>query len=157
MSVNWDSVLARLQSYPEHVHVTLPPCPYERIMAVEKQLGALPDSTRDMLGHFNGAELFNRTGPLVTMFGISLVPALPAFEWAPDWYIDKFTEIWRSGRNEGDDWALAMMNYGGVVLLDATGTTKEWDSATKMWSPERKSLDEWIEDIFREGDAFLRD
>jgi hypothetical protein len=157
MNVDWGDVLARLRSYPAPIHNILPPCPDERIKAVEKQLGALPQPLADMLAHFNGAELFINGMPLVTIFGISRIPPLPPLEWAPDWYIDKFTAICRSVRDQQDDWAIAMMNYGGLILLDAEGTTEEWDTAQNMWGPREWTLAEWIEEILCEGDAFLKD
>ncbi len=157
MKVDWDGVLTRLRSYPARVHKILPRCPEERIKAVEEQLGALPGSLSDMLAHFNGARLFINGGPLVSIFGISLIPPLPPLEWAPDWNIDRFSTIWRSVRNQQNDWAIAMMNYGGLILLDAESTTKEWDTAQNTWGPREWTFPEWIEEILCEGDAFLKD
>jgi hypothetical protein len=117
----------------------------------------MPDGLIEMLPHFNGAELFDRCGPMLTIFGISTIPALPPLEWAPDWQIDKYTPAWRQASpHRENQWAIGMTNYGGLIILDNDGTVKQWDKSRRIWEDNQWTLDEWVEDIFREGDAFLK-
>jgi hypothetical protein len=155
----WDDFVRRLDSYPPGTDTFLPPCSEERLQAVESELGRLPAGIIDMLKHFNGANLFKCPGQLVAVFGISTIPPLPAFEWGVDTYIDKFTPLWRAaGENRQNDWAIAMMNYGGLVIVDAAERVREWDTAVGEWDPRSfDGLAEWAEDILSEGDAFLKE
>ncbi len=156
MNVNWEDVLRRLHSYPDRVHKILPACSMDRILAVDEELGKMPETLSQMLRQFNGAELFIDGGPLVTIFGISTEPPLPPLEWATEWYIDKFTPKWRSaGRNRDSDWAIAMTNYGRLILLEQSGLVKEWDTSQRQWSRGTFTFDEWIEETLREGDAYV--
>ena len=101
------------------MHRLRPPCPPERIRAVQDALGALPAVLTEMLGYFNGAELFFIGMPFITVFGISEIPPLSPLQWAPDWYVDKFTPAWRKasvGRDK--DWVIAMKNYGALAVLE---------------------------------------
>jgi hypothetical protein len=157
MKPNWKQVLSYLRAYPPQIHRILPPCPEERLETVQKELGKMPDALSDMLRHFNGARLFLRNGPLVSIFGISTIPPLPPLEWAPDWHIDKFTPAWRSSHNRPSDWAIGMTNYGGLILLDQEGTVKEWDTSQNTWSPNEWSFDEWMSEMMREGDTYLNE
>lgn len=153
MMFDWDAFLVRLQAYPSHFHHFLPPCPGERIEAVEKDLGKLPATLKAMLKCFNGAELFLRS---FSLFRISTVPPLPPFEWAPEWCIDAFTPKWRAaGSNRQGDWAIAMTNYGGLVLLDANETIKEWDTGQSTWLVKNLPFGEWIEKVIREGEVIM--
>jgi SMI1 / KNR4 family (SUKH-1) len=155
MKVDWEQVLNRLRAHPPRIHNILPPCSEDRIEAVQRELGKLPDILIDMLKHFNGAELFIRGGPYVSIFGISTVPPLPPLEWAPDWYIDKFTPGWRSSWNEQSVWVIAVMSYGGVIVLEPDGTIKEWDSSERKWGPGKPSLGDWVEAVMSEGDVVM--
>lgn len=74
---DWDAFVVRLRAYPFHFHRILPPCPGERIEAVEKEIGELPQTLWEMLKRFNGAELFIAGSPLVSFFRISTSPTLP--------------------------------------------------------------------------------
>jgi hypothetical protein len=155
VKVNWEQVLTRLRAYPPQVHSILPPCPEERIEAVQRELGVMPGTLVDMLRHFNGARLFDRHGPLVSVFGITSIPPLPPLEWAPDWHIDQFTPAWRSAFKRPGDWVFAVMNYGNKFALAPDGTVKEWDSSERKWRPGMPGLSEWVEWILREGGEFL--
>lgn len=161
MAVNWADVLDRLRSYPASVQRFRPPCPKDRIEIVQQQLGMLPAELSDMLNHFNGAKLFDAGagGSMVSLFGTTEDPPLPRFEWGVDWYIDTFTPAWRAavGVSRQDDWVVAMMNYGDLIILDKNGTVREWDTAVKFWSPNVLSFAEWIEDILRQGDNYLKE
>jgi hypothetical protein len=111
-----------------------------------------------MLQHFNGAHLFDtgRGGHMISLFGISEEPPLPKFEWAPEWTIDRFTPEWRAaGVNRKGDWAIGMMNYGELVLFTARDRIKKWDTAERHFAPETMSLEEWIQELFDDGDDFL--
>lgn len=156
MNVDWSRVMERLGSYAPGVHNILRPCEQGRIEAVEQELGKLPEPLIAMLRHFNGAELFISALPLVTVFGISPIRTIPALEWAPDWYIDKLSVQWRSSHNRPRDWTIAMTNYGGLIVLGDDGMLREWDTGQAKWSPRKAGFAEWIEEILREGDAYLQ-
>jgi hypothetical protein len=158
MNPDWQQVLRRLRDYPPSIHKLLPPCPQERLQIVQTALGKMPDALADMLEHFNGAELFQRNGPLVTLFGISTVPQLSAIEWAADWYVDRFTPEWRAaGLNGQADWAVGMMNYGGLILLHEDGLIKEWDTSEGIWLVKQLPFREWIEKVMKEGELIIAD
>lgn len=155
---DWDSFLSRLRKYPLDFHRILPPCPRERVEAVEEEFGKLPQTLADMLERFNGAKLFCCPNPIVNIFRISTIQQLPILEWAPEWCIDTFTSKWRaasSGRNR--DWAVAMNNYGGLVLLDLDGNVKEWDIGVGEWVFEALPLEQWIEEMMSEGEAIMHE
>jgi hypothetical protein len=156
MMFDWGDFLVRLRAYPSHFHRILPPCPRERIEAVEKELGRLPTTLTAMLRHFNGAKLFLSAAPSFSLFGISLEPPLSPLEWAPEWCIDSFTPQWRAaGSNRHDDWAIAMTNYGGVILLDRNECIKEWDTTQSAWLSNNLPLGKWVQNVIREGDAIM--
>src|SRR5262245_33109778 len=149
--VDWDSVAACLHSYPEQVNLLRPPCPPERIKEVEARLGNLPASVLTMLRTFNGGELFNRCGPLVTIFGLSLPNDPPDL----DWYIDRFTAAWRPRIIGPTGWVIGIMNYGAVFVINDASVIREWDSAQQQWSRSPRSVEEWLNWLFAEGDVFL--
>jgi hypothetical protein len=155
MMVNWDDFLRRLWSYPPGTNTILPPCPEDRIKSVEEQFGMVPKELVNMLRHFNGAKLFRRSIPLASIFGISPIPLLPPLEWAPEWTIDQYTPRWRTSTNRLTDWPIAIMNYGGLILLSGDGTIREWDRSQGKWSPMSFTFNEWTDNLFREGDAYL--
>lgn len=156
MMFDWGAFLNRLRAYPSYFHQILPPCPSERINAVENELGKLPTVLKAMLRHFNGAKLFLSAGPSFSLFGVSTIPPLPPFEWAPNWYIDKFTPLWRTaGSNRQSDWAIAMTNYGGLILLDGDGAIKEWDTGQSTWLSKSLPFGEWMEKVISEGEIIM--
>jgi hypothetical protein len=156
MTFDWGALLCRLRPYPPEYHRFLAPCPQERITAIEQEIGSLPPTLRRMVEHFNGAELFNGSGPMLTVFGLSTVPPRPPLEWAEDWHIDKFTPTWRtSGGDRNDDWALGMTNYGGLILFNEYRGVKEWDTSTRKYTLEDMSLNDWIERVLSEGETMV--
>jgi hypothetical protein len=109
-----------------------------------------------MVTQFNGAELFICGAPFVTLFRFSSKPPLSALEWAPGWCIDTFTAQWRAARTDRRfDWAIAMTNYGGLILLDADGAVNEWDTGEGNWITRNLPLEQWIENIIIEGEAAM--
>jgi len=155
--LDWDEFVARLRMQAHGLHRLLEPCPEDRIQSVQKEFGELPLILATMVRRFNGSELFIVGGPLVTLLGISTVPPPPPLEWAPEWYIDKLTAKWRAeGRRRDADWAIAMTNYGGLVLLDSNGSVKEWDTADGRWLSKDRPFKDWIEGIMREGETMVR-
>jgi hypothetical protein len=153
---DWDAFVARLRAYPAGFHRLLPPCADDRVQAVQRELGKLPQTLEEMLKRFNGAELFISGSPLVSFFRISTMPRLHHLEWASEWCIDAFTRKWRAAASDRqDDWAIAMTNYGGLVLLDAGGTVKEWDTGECTWLSGNLPLDEWIEKVINEGEVIM--
>jgi hypothetical protein len=158
MTVDWKAFLRRLRAYPTGIHKIRPPATQERIRAVEEKVGKLPSELADMLGLFNGAELFKKNGFMLSLFGLTEEPPLPPFEWGEEWYIDRFTPMWRhEGKNRQNDWAIAMMNYGELILLDGQGKIKKWDTSERTWAPGNVSFDQWLEEVLREGDEFLNE
>jgi len=111
-----------------------------------------------MLLHFNGARLFKKSVPFVSIFGISTIPPLPPLRWAKDWYIDKFTPTWRLGEsNRQTEWPIAMMNYGGLVILEGEDKIKQWDTVQKKWELKHWRFNEWVESILTSGDSYLKE
>lgn len=155
--MNWKQTLNQLGEYPKELHRLLPPCPEHRMLDVQRHLGKMPRVLVEMLAHFDGAELFLKNGPFVTIFGISPETPLDPFEWAPDWYIDKFTPSWRSGHKVEDEWAVAMTNYGSLTIVDSNGLVRCWDTAQNTWDAKRRPFEEWMEATLREGDAYLKE
>jgi predicted secreted protein len=53
MKVNWQKIHELLVSYPKGSHNILAPCPEKRIIDIEKELGAIPDTLNSPLkkGH----------------------------------------------------------------------------------------------------------
>jgi hypothetical protein len=153
---DWDAFLVRLGAYPPDWHRLLPPCPSERVREAEKQCGKLPVTLKEMFTRFNGAQLFCSPNPCVSIFRISTSPPPPPFEWAPEWCIDAFTPKWRaSGSDRERDWAIAMTNYGGLILLDQDGTIKEWDTAVSTWLVNKVPFSKWIEKQIKEGEIVM--
>jgi hypothetical protein len=126
------------------------------LIGLEKEFGKLPSTLREMLERFNGAELFLSGGPFVTLFRISSIPPLPALEWAPDWCVDSITRRWRAqGSNRAGDWAIAMTNDDGLVLLCADETVNEWDTAQCILSSKNVPFEEWMANLTDEGRALI--
>jgi hypothetical protein len=147
-----------LQTYPPTYHRLLAPGPPERIEAAERQLGTMPTTLKDMLQHFNGAELFIGGLPMLTIFGATTIPPLPPLEWAEDWYIDKLTPDWRmSGSNRDKDWAIGMTSYGGLILFNESYGISEWDTGESRWVFESIVLDDWVEKVIADGEAMMAD
>lgn len=153
--MNWNQFIDRLKAYPNGLHKLLPPCPKDRIDAIECELGVLPSSFAEMLVCFNGAELFGKYGPMITLFGISTIPPLPKMEWATDWYIDKFTPTWRSTQGRPNDWVIGIWNYGTLVILDSNNIVQEWDWSQRTWESTYSEISDWVERVVRDGDELL--
>ncbi len=157
MSLDWTEFLNRLHAYPPDIVTIRPPCSPVRVVTVEKEFEELPRALIDLVCCFNGAKLFRHCGALLRIFGISEDQPLSKFEWAEDWYIDKFTPKWRAaGAGRDSQFAIGMKNYGGVILFE-NGLIKEWDTAQREWSSSSYKLDDWLEIVLRDGDNFLRE
>jgi hypothetical protein len=156
----WAGFMERIRSYAPRVHELRPPCKQDRIDGAERELGDLPHALLQMLRYFNGAHLFDtgRGGHMISLFGISEEPPLPEFDWAPEWTIDKFTPAWRAaGVDRKDDWAIAMFNDGMLILLTGHNRIKKWETALREFAPGTMSLDEWLEEVFDEGEVYLKE
>lgn len=126
--------------------------------AVELELGIMPLTLKEMLSQFNGAKLFVRAIPFLRLFRVSTVPAPSPLEWAPEWCIDTYTRKWREADNGRDnDWAFAITNYGGLLLLDETESIKEWDTQQGVWLARDVLLTEWIEKMICDGEQMMND
>jgi hypothetical protein len=157
MSLDWTDALARLKRYPEETHLFRPPCPDDRIQEVELALGSIPEPIKDMLRRFNGARLFMKYIQMITVFGVSVTPAPPEFDWGPEYWIDKYTPVWRETRQRPRDWVIAVSNYGGISVLQDDGRIREWDTGAYRWGPMDENFDDWIERILKEGDEYMNE
>lgn len=155
MALDWHAFVKRFNRYPNGTHNILPPCSTERFRAMEAELGACPIALREMLSHFNGAELFIDFMPLLTVFGVSPTIPVSETEWASNWYIDRFTPKWRAAGERDGDWAIAITNYGGVTILDSANTCGEYDASEGRWLSRGVALEDWLESVFFEGDRYL--
>ena len=151
MTLKWDSFISQLNEFPEGTHNFVPAGPETRIAKVEAEFGKMPSSLIEMVRHCNGAQLFCNTGPLITLFGISPRRRVSRFEWAPDWYIDKFTRVWREVNPESDLWAFAMWNFGCLMVLSGNGRVREWDMSVRDWGQSFRSMNQWYEFVIDEG------
>jgi len=157
MNEAWEEFASRLRTYPAGVHKLLPPCSEERLNEVQASLGTMPNDLADMLRRFDGAQLFIKHGPLLSIFRSSINPSLSSMEWAADWCIDQYTPAWRASHHRPTDWAIGMMNYGGLILLDKEGSVREWDTSQHTWEPRTWTIEEWLARILEEGDAYLNE
>lgn len=127
------------------------------VAAVQSALGRFPEDLAGMVRNFNGGKLFVKGIQMVCIFGLSAAQPLPP-ERGYDWYIDKFTPKWRAaGSGRDSDWAFAMMNYGGLIIMHGDGSIAEWDTAQRIWGARSPNLATWFETILREGDAYMKD
>jgi hypothetical protein len=141
--------------YSSNVHRINPPCPEDRIAAVEQQLGPMPEDLRAMLMLFNGGQLFIKASALASVFGLAKLPAEPHPISGGEWCIEEFTSKFRSSGSERQEWEICMKSYGVLTLLDTTGATRQWDTARGEWSGKRVSFNDWLDDLVQEGDAYL--
>ena len=155
MKIEWQLFLERLNAFGTEAHKILPPCAEDRLEAIQAQLGKMPTALVEMLRTFDGAQLFDNGGPLVSIFGISTIPPLPPLEWAPDWYIDKFTPVWRA-KQKRNDWAIGITSYGVLFLMDQEGAISKWDTGQKGWESRNQLLGQWMEELMREGESYLK-
>lgn len=156
MKFDWDILLTRLCTYPSNYHQVLPPCPNDRVAIVEQQIGTMPQTLKEMFERFNGAEFFIAGLPLLTLFRISTVPSVPSLEWGENWYVDKLTPKWRAASSNRDrDWAIGMMNYGGLILFDEFRGVKEWDVGEGRWLLRDIHFFDWIEKVMSAGELMM--
>lgn len=164
MNVNWETIMRRLQAYPAGIHELIPLCSQTELARLSDMFGPVPRSLAQMLRHFNGARLFirpNGGGEFITVFGATDLPPPPPLVEPSGWSIDKFTSRWRSAkdpsRDRSGDWAIGVMNYGGLIVLGSNEKVREWDTAQAVWDSKELDIPEWIENLFQDGDAFLRE
>jgi hypothetical protein len=125
----------------------------ERIEAVERQLGELPATVKNMLGHFNGAKLFDSC---IRLFGITTVTPLSPLEWTPELCIDTYTPRWRAaGSNRQGDWAIGITNYGGLILFERNEMVKEWDTGQSIWLLKSIKFVDWMENVISEAEVAM--
>jgi hypothetical protein len=155
VTVDWKTIMARLNGQGG-THCFLPPCPEKLIEIVQGNLGIMPNDLTGMLREFNGAKLFDRSGPLIRVFGITPITPLPPFEWAPDWTIDKYTPAWREAAPGRDrEWTIAMKSYGALAILSENGAINEWEKSTRSWGANYANFQEWIDAVLAEGELFM--
>ena len=49
------------------------------------------------------------------------------------------------------------MSYGELIVLNGQGTVRMWDRSQQAWSPGTSSFAQWIEELLREGEAYLKE
>jgi len=153
MEMNWQWFVGELREYPAGIHQLRPPCDNESLERLRCALGEPPSVVRGMLETFDGAKLFNRCGPMLTIFGVSAQIDRDPLEFAPDWYIDKYTPAWRSSIGS-EGWVLGMMSYGGLVVLD-NEVVREWDIVHHEWISDELTVRAWAERILHDGNECL--
>ena len=144
-----------LDDFPLGFHQFQRPCTENRIQYLEQILGPAPAVIHSMLRQCNGAKLFVNLAPLVTLFGVSPIEPEVADDWAPDWYIDKFTVAWRKSNGTDSDWAIAMTNYGGLAILSVDGNVREWDIASHCWISDAVPIGVWMDQIIVDVDEYM--
>jgi hypothetical protein len=154
----WNEFLTKLL-LPGIIHRIYSPCSSKDIQQVEKKFGKIPNDLLKMLNVFNGAILFiGSGGEFITFFKTSIKSSSPDPEWAPDWYIDKFTHEWRATKEaKATDWAIAMTNYGGLVIMHEDGSISEWDTAINGWTFNNMVLNQWMDVVIKEGNKMLNE
>jgi hypothetical protein len=150
--VYWSRFLEALRSSPPEAHKLRPPCHLARIKEVEIQLGTIPSDLAEMLQYFNGGELFVKTMPLFTLFGLSEPTDPPDF----DWFIDRYTPALRSRHMlRSTDWVIGIFNHGVVAILGEEMSVREWDSGQQEWNPDQLPYADWLEKVLAEGALYL--
>lgn len=155
MQSTWDHFISGLKADPDGTHHLCDACPEERILNVQREIGNLPEILAEMVRRFNGAELFVNAIPLVTLFGISPLRAVSQIDWPSEWYIDKYTRLWRASNPRSDEWAFAMTNYGGLMLVNHGEQVREWDTNASRWVGPSSSIDDWQKNVLVEGHAYM--
>jgi hypothetical protein len=149
--VNWQTFVDTLKNQPVGHHRLRPPGSAERVIEVVSELGEMPQDLVSILGHFNGAELFIRAIPLVTLFGLSSAET-PARN---DWFVDRFTRNWREKLQRPTDWIIGVTNYGGVLALVDDAHLREWDSSQQSWTTSPINLESWLVTLLDQGAEYM--
>jgi hypothetical protein len=147
-----DDFVQHLHSYPETYHALIRPANQEDVSTLEHELGTLPPSLRRWLEHHNGGELYLRSGPLLTLFGVSDSDSFaPSYGWS----IRTFTKEWRQRMPRATEWVIGIRNDGRLILLGGDGYVKEWDTNLKKWSGHPMPLSDWLTFVAKEGQEYL--
>jgi hypothetical protein len=140
----------------------LPPCPDERIEAVERALGDIPPVVKDMLGRFNGGTLFKTTPLVVRLLGVSPASPYPPEQWPAELCIDHYTAKWRANIVERrHDWVIAVTRLGGAdqsalgIICDADGFIHKRNLVDDKWVERYVPFREWMGEVVTHGDALL--
>ena len=143
------TVLKKGLALPAACHNVNEPCSRLDIDGLAGSLGPLPESLRQLLSAFDGAELFIDAIPLVTFFGsgVSRPHSIPDLRTN--------TTTWRSSRSSSSEWVFGAMSYGGYLVIDTIGTIREWDSAQHAWFGESFSSDQLVQRLLAEGPSYL--
>lgn len=149
---DWERVMERLRSYSPGVNVLRDGCNADRIAQISSELGSVPPQLRELLRHFNGAELFVDAIPLVTLLGIPLA----SDRGGAGRFIDHYTQSWRREYQRPHDWVIGIKNYGALIVLSDDGLVREWEPTSRAWGNGPWRFEEWIETLLVDGDAYLR-
>lgn len=158
MLSKWNDMFARLRLAPHGQHQIYPAANLGQIEQLENRLGSLTKNLRSMLAEVNGAELFISGLPLVTLFPVTATADLQKIGWPKDWYIDEMTAWWRGNghTDRSTDWALGIMNYGGLILQERPDEFSEWDTAHAGWIQRHVSMSDWIDSVLTQGKAAIK-
>ncbi len=110
----------------------------------------MPADLVRMYEAFDGAKLFIDGIHLIQFLGISG----SGESLDSDLGIRAYTQHWREKSGRANDWAIAMTNYGSLILLGRDSTVREWDQSDG-WIGEVCDFPKWITKIFKEGDEYL--
>lgn len=153
--MNLDDFIMEINNFPQSIHRFLPGATDKNLQVLIERIGRIPDFLEKLLREFDGAELFISGIPFLTIFRSMNNPPLPAMEWSLEWCVDVYTKKWREINAGSKDIAIAMTNYGGLVLLDEKGKIKEWDTSEGRWLIQNMPITEWFEKIISEGKETL--
>ncbi len=154
--MNLTDFFKNIKDFPTGVHRFLPGATDENLQILTERIGKLPEFLEKLLKEFDGAELFINGIPFLTIFRSINNPPLTALEWSSEWFIDNYTKKWRESNTErNDDFAIAMTNYGGLILADKKGKIKEWDTSEGRWIFQNMLTTDWFEKIVLEGKEIL--
>jgi hypothetical protein len=149
--MNWVAFLDQLRSARPDAHEINPPCPIQRIIEMERDLGPLPATLREMLAVFNGARLFIAGMPSVTVFGLSLRGEAADH----DWYIDRYTPAWRKVMRRESDFVIGYTIDNTVNVIGTDALIRIWDTEMGDWSEEEFNYEEWARKIVSDGVEWL--
>lgn len=156
MAFDWSEVLDKLRQHPPSYHELFSAANSDEIADVEKKLGVMPADVKSVIGQTNGAELFIKGGPLLTLLPIKMNEKLARVDWSNIWCIDNYTTLWRqAGEKRNKDWVFAVTSYGGLILQERPDEISEWDTADTGWIQRHVPVSEWIEKVLADGNALM--
>lgn len=146
--MNWNAFHSRLKSVEGARHNLMPSCPISYLEQFEMRFCRLPQSWRQMLETFNGAELFIDGLPMVTLFGLLLSPPLEELDWPNTCCLEHWHPLWKSAGRQG--LPVARTCHDSFWILEGE-TLREWDSQYSEWLGDSLSLGSWMDRVIDDG------